>query len=100
MSVCQNAPMVKSKFGQIIKEARQKKGWTQSDLARELGYGNPQFVSLLERDQSKVPLRVLGQLIILLDLSEEEVIRDLLATYQAEVMMELNRGKKIVNDNR
>lgn len=87
--------MTNPQFGQIIREARLKKGWTQADLARELGYENPQFISLLERNQSKVPLRVLGQLIVLLNISEAEVVSSLMTIYQHEIMDELTQGKKL-----
>lgn len=92
--------MVKAQFGQLIRDARIKKSWTQADLARELGYENPQFISLLERNQSKVPLRVLGQLIVLLELSEPEVISSLMTEYQREIMNELSQGKKLAHTPR
>lgn len=92
--------MVKAQFGQLIRDARLKKDWTQADLARELGYENPQFISLLERNQSKVPLRVLGQLIVLLELSEPEVISSLMTEYQREIMNELTQGKKLAHNQR
>lgn len=92
--------MTKAQFGLLIRDARLKKGWTQADLARELGYENPQFISLLERNQSKVPLRVLGQLIVLLELSEPEVISSLMTEYQREIMSELSQGKKLAHTAR
>lgn len=42
--------------GQLIKKHREKIGMTQLELARELGYEIPQFISIVEHGRSKVPL--------------------------------------------
>ena len=89
--------MKKINFGSIIRDHRIKKGWTQAELARELGYDSPQFISLLERDQSKAPLYVLGQLIVLLGIPEGEIIESLVSHYQEDLRNQINKGKKIAN---
>lgn len=82
-------------FGQIIRQHRLKKGWTQAELAMQLGYETPQFVSLLERDQSKVPLYVLGQLIVLLDVPEEKIVTTLIAQFNESLRSQLSEGKAL-----
>lgn len=84
-------------FGKKLRKARITKGWTQMDLARALGYSNPQFVSLLERGQAPVPLYVLGKLVVLLDLPEIDIINDLIGQYRSNVLKELAKGKKLVS---
>lgn len=87
--------MKRIQFGGLIRDYRLKKGWTQAELARELGYDSPQFISLLERDQSKAPLYVLGQLIVLLGIPESDIIESLVTHYQEELKLQLNKGKKL-----
>ena len=89
--------MKRLKFGNLIRDHRIKKGWTQAELARELGYDSPQFISLLERDQSKAPLYVLGQLVVLLGIPENEVIEDLVSHYEEELKTQISRGKKLAS---
>lgn len=89
--------MKRINFGTLIRDYRLKKGWTQAELARELGYDSPQFISLLERDQSKAPLYVLGQLIVLLGIPENEIVENLVSHYQEELRGQINKGKKIAS---
>lgn len=84
----QNRPQ----FGALVKEYRLKRGLTQMELASQLGYSNPQFVSLVERDQSKAPLSMLGQLIVVLGIPESEVQELLLNNYRIYVEEELSQG--------
>lgn len=87
-------------FGNLIREYRLKKDWTQAQLAEALGYETPQFISLIERDQSKVPVNVLGQLIVLLGIPEDEVIKRLVKSFQDEILSQINKGKKIASSAR
>ena len=90
--------MKQAKFGYLIRYYRQKQGWTQAELAIKLGYDNSQFISLLERDQSKAPVYVLGQLIVLLGIPEEEVTKSLLSFYEDELKKQLDHGKRLAAD--
>lgn len=92
--------MKRALFGSLIREYRLKKNWTQMQLADALGYETPQFISLIERDQSKVPVNVLGQLIILLGIPEDEVVKRLVRSFQEEILTQINRGKKIAASTR
>lgn len=86
--------MNRPQFGSLVREYRLKRGMTQSELAAELGYTNPQFVSLVERDQSKAPLSMLGQLIVVLEIPEEEVQSLLMNHYRSYIDSELSMGIK------
>lgn len=90
--------MGKLKFGNLIKTYRTQKGMTQFELARELGYDSPQFISLLERDQSKVPLNVLGQLVVILGIPESEVVDSIVNEFQDNLLNQINEGKKIARE--
>lgn len=84
-------------FGSLIRQFRLDKGWTQAELAQKLGYESPQFVSLLERDQSKVPLYVLGQLIVLLGIPEDKIIGTLTHQYSESLRTQLSEGKALAS---
>ena len=41
----------------MLKQLREKKGLTQADVAKRLGFGNAQFVSNIERGLAKLPVK-------------------------------------------
>ena len=57
----------------ILKEARQKKALTQSEIAKHLGYNTPQFVSNWERGLSAPPIESLNQISEILELDVSQV---------------------------
>lgn len=87
--------MKNPQFGSLIKEYRTAKGWTQLELAQALGYENAQFISLMENNNSKCPLKVLGQLVVLLGIPEGKIIETLKAHYAESVQTQIDEGKKI-----
>jgi len=86
-------------FGPLIREYRTLKGWTQQDLAQALGYETVQFISLIENNNSKCPLKVLGQMIILLGIPEAKIVAALTQHYAQSVETQINEGKKIAAAN-
>jgi len=44
------------KIGNLIKNKRNKLGITQIQIAKELGFTSPVFISLIESGKSKLPL--------------------------------------------
>lgn len=52
--------------GQRIKKARERVGMTQSELARELGYGSPTAISLIEADERSVRVETLEKIALVL----------------------------------
>nr|MCR5116845.1 helix-turn-helix domain-containing protein [Lachnospiraceae bacterium] len=65
--------MDKEKTGQMIKEARTKKGYTQSELGDILGVSN-KAVSRWEKGESFPDVGVLENLSVTLDIGIEELI--------------------------
>jgi transcriptional regulator with XRE-family HTH domain len=82
-------------FGKLIREYRLKRRLTQADLASKLGYASPQFISLIERDMSKTPLKTLGQLIIILEIPEAKVLAPLKKAYETSLHREIDAGKRL-----
>lgn len=62
------------KLGSYLKQQRERKGLTQSEVASKLGYGSPQFISNIERGISNVPLKSLKVIINLYQIPPQEVI--------------------------
>lgn len=84
-------------IGQMIRDYREKKGLTQLELSKELGYETSQFVSLFERGLSKVPIEVLGRLVLILGLPEKHFKEIIFKDFQDEVNERLKIGKKSIN---
>ena len=65
-------------MGNFLRQKRESKGLTQAQVATQLGYGSPQFISNIERGVSRVPVKSLRSFISLYDLQVDEVIELLL----------------------
>jgi transcriptional regulator with XRE-family HTH domain len=74
-----------NEYGKFFKEARIRKGIMQTNLARELGLSAYQLVSNVERGLSRYPIARLSNLIQLLDLDPEEVIRLILRREEKKI---------------
>lgn len=81
-------------LGRLVKEHRTAKNMTQLDLSRELGYTSTQFVSLFERGLSKIPYSVIGKLVVILNLPENEIILSMVSTFGDDLERELLFGKR------
>lgn len=86
-------------LGKLIREYRAKANLTQLDLATRLGYESTQFVSLFERGLSKIPLNVLGQLIVILGIPEKKITDTLMKSYEMNLKSEILHGKKMAKIN-
>lgn len=84
-------------MGALVKEYRVRAGMTQLDLAKKLGYDSAQFISLFERGLSKIPISVLGQLIVILGISEKKILNNLLGEYKSKVKNQIAEGKKKIS---
>ncbi len=69
--------MVKQ-MGVFLREKRETIGLTQAQVATQLGYGSPQFISNIERGVSRVPVKSLKAFIGIYALQKDEVIDILL----------------------
>ena len=85
---------VHQKIGALIREHRIKSNLSQLDVARELGYESPQFVSMFERGLCKIPYETIGHLIVLLGLPERKTLEILVEAYKAEINAKITVGKK------
>ena len=81
-------------IGMLIRDYREKKGITQLDLAKKLGYDTSQFVSLFERGLSKVPTKTLGQLIVILGIPEQKITKSLIKASEIKIKEQISLGKK------
>ena len=61
-------------MGNFLRQKRESKGLTQAQVATQLGYGSPQFISNIERGVSRVPVKSLRSFISLYDLQVDEDI--------------------------
>lgn len=86
-------------LGSLIREYRIKCNYTQQDLAKKLGYDSTQFISLFERGVSKIPLYILGQLIVFLKIPEKKVLETLMSNYAINIKNEIQSGKKAAKKN-
>lgn len=62
------------RMGIFLREKRELKGLTQAQVASQLGYGSPQFISNIERGVSRVPVKSLKYFIDLYHLEADELI--------------------------
>lgn len=75
-----------------LKEKRVASGLSQSEVASELGYTSPQFVSNWERGLVRPPLETLSVLTDLYKISKNEVIEMILDETRSELESAL-KGK-------
>ncbi|MFZ3228998.1 MAG: hypothetical protein WA160_02245 [Pseudobdellovibrio sp.] len=77
----------------MIKENRLKANLTQLEISSKIGQTSYQFFSLIERHHSRVPLLMLGQLIVILNLPEEKIKNLLIEDYTEYITAEFEAGK-------
>lgn len=82
-----------NQLGILVKQYRERGDLSQLELSEMLGYGSAQFVSLIERGVSRVPIVTLGKLIVILKIPEKKVVRLLVNAYQEEIETALAEGK-------
>lgn len=86
--------MDKEKTGKLIKEARIKKNYTQSDLGDLLGVTN-KAVSRWENGDSFPDVGVLENLAIVLDLRIQDIITGEMGVYDESVVKDVLRVVKL-----
>lgn len=67
-----------SKASQMIREARIKKGYTQSQLGTMLGYGYGNFVGMMENSASQIPIDLIPKLSELLNLNPKKLLKEVM----------------------
>lgn len=84
-------------LGALVRKYRIEAGMTQLDLSTKLGYDSMQFVSLFERGLSKIPLKVIGKLVVLLGIPENKVSKALVDQFKSDLLADIIEGKLEVN---
>lgn len=81
-------------FGDYLKEKRVKANLSQAEVAEELGYSSPQFVSNFERGLCTPPLPALKQMLQLYNISKKEMVELLLRQERKHLELALSSGGK------
>jgi transcriptional regulator with XRE-family HTH domain len=84
--------LVMKTLNEYLREKRVDSGLSQLDVARELGYSSPQFVSNWERGLVSPPLETIAVLIDLYKISSSEVVSKILE--ETRDYLESNLGRK------
>ena len=84
-------------LGALVREYRISAEMTQLELANKLGYESMQFVSLFERGLSKIPLKVIGKLVIILGIPEKKITKNIIDAFATDVISQIDEGKKSVS---
>lgn len=86
-------------IAKLIRDKRMNhpKGYSQSELSQLLGYKNGQFISNVERALCNVPLKMLGRVAEILDISHEELKSAILSDHELTLENFLSSGNGTVN---
>ncbi|MFZ3228954.1 MAG: helix-turn-helix transcriptional regulator [Pseudobdellovibrio sp.] len=88
---------INRELGALAREYRIKANMTQLELANKLGYESMQFVSLFERGISKIPLKVIGKLIIILGIPEKKITKSLIDVFTTDINEQISEGKRSIS---
>ncbi len=79
----------KAAISELLKRARESSGLSQAEVARELGYTSPQFVSNWERGLSSPPVPKLKKLCKMYQVPVDEAYNAMLSATLQEVERKL-----------
>lgn len=82
-------------IGSRIKDAREKEGITQADLAKALGYSSPTFISLIEAGERKVRIDDLEKIAKMLHREVQFLISGTSTIKQPSIKMALRADKDL-----
>jgi transcriptional regulator with XRE-family HTH domain len=74
-----------NRLGVLLVEARKRAGLTQHEVAKELKYSSPQFVSNWERGLAKPPPKALAKLVSKFNYPASEIRDCLVSEFKREV---------------
>lgn len=80
-------------IGKMVKQAREKAGITQAQLAKELGFTSPQYVSNLERGITNMSPESLGLICFILKMPDSEIIKMLSKEHLEELKKGFDAGR-------
>ncbi len=81
-------------LSQYLKEKREECGMSQLDVAKQLGYSSPQFVSNWERGIVAPPIETIAVLIDLYKIQASQVIQKIVEDTQYYLQGHLSTPKK------
>jgi hypothetical protein len=84
-------PSRRNRFAALIEEQINASEKTQIDLARELGYENPNIITMFKKGTTRVPLDKVAPLARALDLDSGELLRQWFATFYPDALPEIEK---------
>lgn len=72
-------------LGEFLKRKREKAGLTQKQVAVDLGYSTPQFISSWERGEREPPMNVIWRLASIYKISAEKIF-DVMLDYRQQMI--------------
>lgn len=82
---------IRAEIGNQWKTLREKAGLTQRDVADELGYTTPQFISNVERGRCRYPVEKLSRLKKLYGISTDNLVDLILREERQVILKQLKR---------
>jgi ribosome-binding protein aMBF1 (putative translation factor) len=79
----------------IIREARERTPWSQSELSTMLGYKNGQFISNIERGKCSVPIRKVGEICAKMNIPPEKIKEAMLKDLGESFDVFFDKGLKL-----
>jgi transcriptional regulator with XRE-family HTH domain len=83
-----------SSFGEYLRKLRIKKGLTQMETAKGLGWKSPQFVSNIERGNAQVPADCFNAYAKVLKVPTNTLVETYIKTYRKGFEAQVYRRKK------
>jgi transcriptional regulator with XRE-family HTH domain len=71
----QDSIEMRKKLGERVRALREKRGWSQEELAHETGFGRS-FMSAIERGKKDIRLSTLCKLAALFDVTPSQLLKD------------------------
>ncbi len=91
---------IKDVLGEVLKEAREKRGLSQKEVSDKMGYGTAQFVSNWERGLSSPPIESLKSLAELYEMPGERLFELVLQKKIEEVTKRLHEDYEACRSRR
>lgn len=88
----------KNTIGNRIKEARERAGLLQSDLAKKVGFASPTAISLIENEERKVNAEMLGKIADVLHVDVNTLLGK--ETEKVDFMYALRADKNLTNEDK
>lgn len=81
-------------LAQLLRETREYRGFSQSEVAKRLGYSSPQFVSNMERGLCAPPLKAMKELVEMYKMKQDELIQAVVADHELYLKESVTKLRK------